>query len=48
MKRFPDVSSLAAATEDEVNSMWSGLGYYRRAQNLRKVGKLPGIRSDLV
>ena len=33
--RFPDVASLAAASEDEVTALWSGLGYYRRARMLR-------------
>jgi A/G-specific adenine glycosylase len=28
------VSSLAAATQDDVLSLWSGLGYYSRARNL--------------
>ena len=34
MQRFPDVQSLAAASEQEVMSMWAGLGYYRRARQL--------------
>jgi A/G-specific adenine glycosylase len=34
MARFPDVTSLAAASEDEVLAHWSGLGYYSRARNL--------------
>jgi A/G-specific adenine glycosylase len=34
--RFPDVRSLAAATEDDVLAAWSGLGYYARARNLRR------------
>jgi A/G-specific adenine glycosylase len=34
MERFPDVESLARASEDEVLSLWSGLGYYRRARAL--------------
>jgi A/G-specific adenine glycosylase len=34
--RFPDVASLAAAPEDEVLALWSGLGYYARARNLRR------------
>lgn len=33
--RFPDIASLAAATEDEVLKYWQGLGYYSRARNLR-------------
>ena len=34
IERFPTVSALAAASEDEVLTMWSGLGFYRRARNL--------------
>jgi A/G-specific adenine glycosylase len=34
--RFPDVASLAKASEQEVLALWSGLGYYNRARNLRK------------
>jgi A/G-specific adenine glycosylase len=34
--RFPDLESLAKATEDEVLESWRGLGYYSRARNLRK------------
>ena len=33
---FPDVSALAAASQDEVMSLWSGLGYYSRARNLHR------------
>ena len=33
-ERFPDVASLAAASEDEVLKLWQGLGYYNRARNL--------------
>eukprot|EP01034_Spumella_vulgaris_P022471 gene22471-28599_t len=36
MERFPTVQTLAAATPDEVNQSWAGLGYYRRAQQLLK------------
>lgn len=35
MARFPDVQTLAAASEEEVLSLWQGLGYYRRAKQLR-------------
>jgi A/G-specific adenine glycosylase len=34
--RFPDVASLAAAPQDEVMRLWSGLGYYARARNLHR------------
>jgi A/G-specific adenine glycosylase len=35
MARFPTVETLAAAPEDEVLHLWTGLGYYARARNLR-------------
>ena len=34
METFPDISTLAKATPDDVNRLWAGLGYYRRAQML--------------
>ena len=34
MARFPSVEALAAASVEEVLSLWQGLGYYRRARNL--------------
>jgi A/G-specific adenine glycosylase len=34
MARFPTLSALAAAGEDEIHGLWAGLGYYRRARNL--------------
>ena len=38
--RLPDVAALAAAGEDEVLSLWSGLGYYSRARNLHRCSQL--------
>ncbi|MBK5254814.1 MAG: A/G-specific adenine glycosylase [Vicinamibacteria bacterium] len=35
MARFPTILSLATGDEDAVLEMWSGLGYYARARNLR-------------
>ena len=35
MKKFPNVSDLALASESDVLSIWEGLGYYRRARSLR-------------
>ena len=32
VQKFPTVQALAAATEDEVNAMWAGLGYYRAGE----------------
>lgn len=34
LERFPDVVHLAAASQDDVLGLWSGLGYYSRARNL--------------
>lgn len=36
LERFPDVSALAKASQDEVMGLWSGLGYYSRARNLHR------------
>jgi len=35
LRRFPDVATLAAASESDVLHAWQGLGYYSRARNLR-------------
>ncbi len=51
IERFPDVTALASADEDEVLKYWQGLGYYSRARNLHAAaqsvvkdfgGKMPG------
>lgn len=34
IERFPNISMLANASEDEVLKLWQGLGYYSRARNL--------------
>jgi A/G-specific adenine glycosylase len=39
LERFPDVAALAAAGEDEVLALWSGLGYYSRARNLHRAAR---------
>jgi A/G-specific adenine glycosylase len=36
---LPDLRGLAAAPEDEVMALWSGLGYYARARNLHASAK---------
>jgi A/G-specific adenine glycosylase len=39
LKAFPTVSTLAAASEDQVLRLWSGLGYYARGRNLHLASK---------
>lgn len=39
VERFPDVQSLASASEDEVMKYWQGLGYYSRARNLHAAAR---------
>lgn len=57
MARFPDISKLAEADQQEVLSYWEGLGYYSRARNLHRSarlvvdkfdGKLPGSVAGLL
>ncbi|NDW13445.1 A/G-specific adenine glycosylase [Bacteroides sp. 214] len=44
IERFPDLTTLAAAEEDEVLKYWQGLGYYSRARNLHAAAKkLKGV-----
>jgi A/G-specific adenine glycosylase len=38
--RYPSVAALAAASEDDVLRLWSGLGYYARGRNLHKAAQL--------
>lgn len=56
LERFPNVHALAAAPEDAVLALWSGLGYYSRARNLHKAaqtvvaqhgGSFPGTAAQL-
>lgn len=55
--RFPSVTALAAAAEEDVVAAWAGLGYYRRARGLwagaRAVvdqfgGRIPSAATDLL
>jgi len=39
MERFPDISTLAAASEADVFKYWQGLGYYSRARNILKTAQ---------
>ncbi len=36
---FPDIRTLADATEENVLKLWQGLGYYSRARNLHEAAK---------
>jgi len=40
LQRFPDIKSLAEASQAEVLSLWSGLGYYARARNLHRCAQI--------
>ena len=51
IKKFPDVTALARADEDEVLKLWQGLGYYSRARNLHQaardvVEQMKGVMPD--
>lgn len=36
---YPDLESLAKSSEEELLVAWKGLGYYRRARNLKKIAE---------
>lgn len=40
LNRFPNVQTLANASQDDVLKLWEGLGYYRRARNLYKTAQI--------
>jgi A/G-specific adenine glycosylase len=40
LQRFPDIKSLARASENDVLHAWQGLGYYARARNLHASAKM--------
>ena len=40
LTRFPDVATLAMASEEEVLMIWKGLGYYSRARNMHFTAKV--------
>ena len=40
MARFPDVAAMAEADEQDVLTLWEGLGYYSRARNLHKAARI--------
>ena len=55
--KYPKVSDLASASEDEILRSWQGLGYYSRARNLHKCaqvvvskynGEFPKTMKDLL
>jgi A/G-specific adenine glycosylase len=46
VEKYPDVASLAAATESDVLAAWSGLGYYRRARMLHAAAREMMQRHD--
>ncbi|MBI4868366.1 MAG: A/G-specific adenine glycosylase [Candidatus Wallbacteria bacterium] len=46
LERFPTVSALAAASDDDVLARWSGLGYYSRARNMLRAARAMVERHD--
>jgi A/G-specific adenine glycosylase len=56
LEHFPTIEALAAAHEDAVLALWSGLGYYRRARMMHKTaqilsaehgGRMPSTAAEL-
>jgi A/G-specific adenine glycosylase len=40
VEKFSTLPTLAAATQDDVFALWSGLGYYSRARNLHRAAQI--------
>jgi A/G-specific adenine glycosylase len=56
MERFPTITALAAADQQDVLKAWEGMGYYARARNLHRAaqqvvveygGRIPNTRAEL-
>lgn len=47
MEKWPTVEDLSRASLEEVNEMWSGLGYYSRAKRLHEGAKKVGTEISL-
>lgn len=39
IKALPDIDALASVSEEKLNKLWEGLGYYKRAANLKKASQ---------
>ena len=39
MQELPDVAALSAVSDDRLNRLWQGLGYYSRAGNLKRAAQ---------
>jgi A/G-specific adenine glycosylase len=57
IERFPDITTLAEASQDEVLKYWQGLGYYSRARNLHAAAQyilhqhnavFPSLYADII
>jgi len=46
LRSFPTLVSLATANEEDVLSLWSGLGYYSRARSLHRAARLLHERGE--
>lgn len=40
MKRLPEIADLAKISQEELDKLWEGLGYYSRARNLKKCAQV--------
>lgn len=57
IERLPTLEALALATEEELHTLWEGLGYYSRVRRLQQLaaivvakydGKLPSVKEELI
>ena len=57
LEQFPDIPTLASASEDALLKAWEGLGYYNRVRNIGKAarmimeeygGQFPGTKAELM
>ena len=44
LEQFPDIPTLASASEDALLKAWEGLGYYNRVRNIGKAARMITLR----
>ena len=48
MKKYPDIKALSKSKIEDVFELWTGLGYYRRAENIYKSSQIIRNKHNLI
>ena len=48
MKKYPDIKALSKSKIEDIFELWTGLGYYRRAENIYKSSQIIRNKHNLI